>query len=398
MKHFLFTLALIFAVITYDQQIKAQAVGEAASSQAARSGINLEKTVYTTVGKSVSLHPWSVVSSHSSGYSCVSTSLRNVSDKTAMSVSAGTKTKTRYPSINGDGYSTGFYCSYYVKALKAGSYTVLTHVHCCKRKGFMPVTYVDADYFVTYHVVISEQPKVVSISIPSNLTMKVGDTYQFNPTVYEEGAETTLSWSSSNPFVASVTGAGQVKAQSCGQTIITCTASNGVKAKCIIDVEPIYVSKIELSAKELELEAGERANLTASVLPYEATNKSVKWASSNENIAFVSDDGMVIGISSGYCNVRATSTDGSGVYESCLVHVKDADVNAIAGIPCEQDELSFKDGYLIITPRHTKVFKICNIQGALIKAVKVKQGERFKMHLPAGMYIVNGYKFTNYNE
>lgn len=393
MKHFLLTLALIFVVITYDQQIKAQTVGEAASAQAARSGINLEKTVYTTVGKSVSLHPWSVVSSHSSGYSCVSTSLRNVSDKTAMSVSAGSKTKTRYPSINGDGYSTGFYCSYYVKALKSGSYTVLTHVHCCKREGFMPVTYVDADYFVTYHVVISEQPKVVSISIPSNLTMKIGETYQFNPTVYEEGAETTLSWSSSNPSVASVTGTGQVKTNSCGQTTITCTASNGVNAKCIIDVEPIYVSKIELSAKELELETGERVNLTASVLPYEATNKSVKWSSSNENIAFASDEGMVIGISSGYCNIRAMSTDGSGVYESCLVFVKDADVNAIADIPSEQDELSCKDGWMVIVPRHTKVFKIYDIRGTLVKTVDAKQGKRLKIHLPVGMYVVNGHKY-----
>ena len=394
MKYILVTIMIWLSFVSsYAQQNSATTKADTAMTvMQARSGINLEKTVYVTVGKSVSLHPWSVVSSHASGYSCVSTSLRSVSDKTAMSVTAGSKTQTRYPSINGDGYSKGFYCSYYVKTLKSGSYTVLTHVHCCKREGFMPVTYVDADYFITYHVVISEQPKVESITIPTSLTMKIGDSYQFDPKIYEEGAETTLSWYSDNPTVASVTGEGLVKARSCGQAIITCTASNGVSARCVVDVAPIYVHQIELSAKELELQIGDRANLTAHVLPSEATTKSIQWSSSNENVAFVSDEGMVIGISSGYCNIRATATDGSGVYASCLVHVKDAEVDAIIGTPSKQNELSCKDGCLIIAPQHTGTFKIYDMQGALIKEIEVKQGETFQMHLPTRVYIVNGHK------
>lgn len=43
MKHFLFTIALTFAVLTYAQQISAQTDENKTSFQAARSGINLGK-------------------------------------------------------------------------------------------------------------------------------------------------------------------------------------------------------------------------------------------------------------------------------------------------------------------------------------------------------------------
>lgn len=392
MKHLILLIFLLCAALTRAQILNDESIAASSTTATTRSGINLEKIINTTVGKSVTLSPWSVVSSKASGFSCISTSLRKVSDDTALSVHAGSKTRTFYPSMNTNGYLNGFYCPFYAKALKAGTYTVLTHVHCCQRKGVMPVVYTDADYFVTYHIVVSEKPKVTSIVMPSNQTMHVGDSYQFVPQIYEEGSETTLTWSSSNPSVASIDSNGKAIAKMCGQSIITCMASNGVSARCDIVVEPVYVDKIELGSQELELKVGERASLSVAIMPSNATYKGVKWTSSNEDVAFVSDNGMVIGIASGYSNVKATAIDGSDVFGSCLVHITSPESSDIRVASLGQGEISCKKGLLTITPKHEGIVIIASVSGTVIDTLHVKGGNTYQIPLPEGVYIVNGNK------
>lgn len=284
-------------------------------------GVTIEKTINLTVGGTTTINPWSVVKSNTSGFSCISTKVMSVSDNTALSVSTGSTTKTSYPKLyESTGYSEGFYSTYKVQGLKAGSYTLNAYVYCTKREGYMPTTHVIGDYFVLYHVVVKEAPKVVSISIPNNLSLTVGDSYTFTPVISETGANTTLTWSSSNPSIVSVNNA-QIKALSPGSSVITCTASNGVKAQCVVTVNPIYVTNIKLSKNEIDIEEGSRYNLYTTISPENATSKEVKWISSNENVAYVGTTGTVVGISSGYCNITAKATDGSNKSASCLVHV-----------------------------------------------------------------------------
>lgn len=283
--------------------------------------VTIEKTIYLTVGGSTTINPWSVVNSSTSGFSCISTKVMNVSDNTALAVSTSSTTKTRYPTLyQTTGYSDGFYCTYKVQALKAGSYTVNTYVYCTKREGYMPTNYIIGDYFVLYHVVVTEAPKVVSITIPNSLSLTVGESYTFTPIISETGASTTLTWSSSNPSIVSVNNA-QIMALSQGSSVITCTASNGVYAQCVVTVNPIYITNISLNQTDIAIEEGSRYNLYATISPENATNKEIEWISSNENIAFVGTTGTVVGISSGYCNITAKSMDGSNKSASCLVHV-----------------------------------------------------------------------------
>lgn len=283
--------------------------------------VTIEKTIYLTVGGSTTINPWSVVNSSTSGFSCIRTKVMNVSDNTALAVSTSSTTKTNYPTLYQTmGYSEGFYCTYKVQALKAGSYTVNTYVYCTKREGYMPTNYIIGDYFVLYHVVVTEAPKVVSITIPNSLSLTVGESYTFTPVISETGASTTLTWSSSNPSIVTVNNA-QIKALSQGSSVITCTASNGVYAQCVVTVNPIYITNITLSQTDIAIEEGSRYNLYATISPENATNKEIEWMSSNENIAFVGRTGAVVGISSGYCNITAKSMDGSNKSASCLVHV-----------------------------------------------------------------------------
>ena len=239
-------------------------------------------------------------------------------DPNEVSVSEISKTNTLYP----DPYQTvgslqGYYCTYRTKALKAGTYDVIIYVYCTKRQAIGGVF---GDFFVKYRLVVTENPKVVSISIPSNLSLSVGDSYTFEPVILEEGASTTLTWTSSNPSVVSTSGS-TIYARTQGNAIITCTASNGVSASCTVNVSSVPVSHLSIEPSEIELEVDGTAALAVNIWPLNATNKEVEWKSSNTQVASVDAYGMVKGRSDGDCIVTAMTCDGSNLSASCAVHV-----------------------------------------------------------------------------
>lgn len=83
----------------------------------------------------------------------------------------------------------------------------------------------------------------------------------------------------------------------------------------------IWVSSITISTTYCELQIGEQAQLGISVSPSNATNKTIQWSSSNENIATVNVTGLVTAISAGECTVTASTTDGSNLHVSCKIIV-----------------------------------------------------------------------------
>ena len=72
----------------------------------------------------------------------------------------------------------------------------------------------------------------------------------------------------------------------------------------------IYVTGVEIDATELELEVGGTAVLTATVLPEDATDKTVTWTSSAPDIESVDENGTISGLSAGNAVVTVTTTDG----------------------------------------------------------------------------------------
>ena len=67
--------------------------------------------------------------------------------------------------------------------------------------------------------------------------------------------------------------------------------------------------------------AGEALQLTAAVLPENATNKTVTWSSGDESIATVNESGLVSAISAGLTTITATAQDGSGVFDEFAITV-----------------------------------------------------------------------------
>lgn len=67
-------------------------------------------------------------------------------------------------------------------------------------------------------------------------------------------------------------------------------------------------------------EGGTEYQLNASVSPSNASERNIVWTSSDESVANVSSDGLVIGLNEGEATITATSSDG-GFSASCLVRV-----------------------------------------------------------------------------
>ena len=81
------------------------------------------------------------------------------------------------------------------------------------------------------------------------------------------------------------------------------------------------VSGINLSATQLTILRGSSANLSASVLPWTATDRSVTWSTSDPAIATVDANGRVTGVEKGECVITATSVLDPSVSAECVVTV-----------------------------------------------------------------------------
>lgn len=70
------------------------------------------------------------------------------------------------------------------------------------------------------------------------------------------------------------------------------------------------------------MKKGETLTLKAVVAPEKATNKGIKWSSSNTKVAAVDKNGKVKALQNGTATIKATAKDGSGVSASCKITYK----------------------------------------------------------------------------
>lgn len=77
-----------------------------------------------------------------------------------------------------------------------------------------------------------------------------------------------------------------------------------------IITDEVKVTGISINEHSVNLKQGETFQLTATVQPDNATNSKVTWSSSNENIASVSQDGLITANSTGEANITVTTEDG----------------------------------------------------------------------------------------
>ena len=176
---------------------------------------------------------------------------------------------------------------------------------------------------------------VISISLnTTELSLIKGQAEMLTATIKPDDAtDKTITWSSSNIDIATVDG-GKVTAVGGGNATITAKVGDK-QATCAVTVT-VPVESITLNNTSLTLEEGESVMLTATVLPKDATEKTVIWTSAANSIATVDDSGKVIGIKEGSTTITATTKDG-GKKATCSIVVE---TNLAPSVTVEADHIS----------------------------------------------------------
>ena len=172
-----------------------------------------------------------------------------------------------------------------------------------------------------------EYQSVTGISLnKEDLPLDKGEEGTLTATVYPENAtDRTVTWSSSNEKIATVTSNGKVKGITAGSAIVTAkTNDGGYTATCNIWVRPTFVSDIILNSSSLKMTKGNTYKLTATVLPNDADNRNIIWDSPDKNVATVTQNGTITAVGKGTTLVTCVALDGSATYAACTVEVSAA--------------------------------------------------------------------------
>ena len=157
----------------------------------------------------------------------------------------------------------------------------------------------------------------VSLNVTSN-TIYVGSTLTLVATISPGNVtEKTITWSSSNTSIATVSN-GTVKGIKAGSATITARTANGKTATCNVIVKDIEPTGITLNNVSKMVKIGETFQLTATVSPSNAKDKSVTWSVSNSSIATV-NNGLVKGVSIGTAIVTAKTSNGITAKSTIIV-------------------------------------------------------------------------------
>jgi hypothetical protein len=157
-----------------------------------------------------------------------------------------------------------------------------------------------------------------------NTVLLVGASEQLSASILPtNAANKQVSWTSSDPAVATVSDTGLVSGVSAGSATITVTTQDGNKQEtCVVSVSStsVPVTGISLNKTTTSITIDLTEQLDASFTPANATNQNTSWSSSNPAVATVGTGGLVTAVSAGSAIITVTSQDGNFTAE-CTVTV-----------------------------------------------------------------------------
>ena len=156
------------------------------------------------------------------------------------------------------------------------------------------------------------------------LTLNVNESSKYVAILspYTIANNTSLTWQSSNPEVATVDANGVVTGISEGEATITARNSNGLSASSEVTVTNISapITNVSLNFSDLEIRKDSSQGLRATITPKETTDdKTLTWESSNPEVATVSSTGVVTARRPG--NAIITVRTSNGLTDTCNITV-----------------------------------------------------------------------------
>lgn len=240
---------------------------------------------------------------------------------TATTITKGNTTTLTATVSPNDAYDKSVTWSTSDSSVATVSDGVVTAVGC--GEAIITVTTTDGTY--TAQCTTTVENPVTGVTLNTNVAyILTGEAYQLVATVAPSDAcgDKSVTWSTSDSSIATVSNNGLVTAVASGSAVVTVTTTVGsYTATCSVEVsEPVAVTSVTLDESTLDITVGQTRQLTATVLPNNATDKSVTWSSSNNNIATVTSNGLVTAVSAGTANIIVRTEDG-GYTASCEVTI-----------------------------------------------------------------------------
>lgn len=174
-----------------------------------------------------------------------------------------------------------------------------------------------------YCTIIVEEVSPTGVSLPSNITLIEGETYQLKATPTPSNATTSFNWEVEDSSIASVSSSGLVTAIKKGETRVKVTTTKGsYSAFCKVKVKtpPPPPSGVSLKS-EINIYKGFSTQLVPILEPADAAT-TYKWRSGNASIVSVSSSGKITANEIGQAEIFVTTAN--GLEASCVVNVENA--------------------------------------------------------------------------
>ena len=181
-----------------------------------------------------------------------------------------------------------------------------------------------SDYTVDDQTDLSIVNPATAISLNKTSTIIEKDkTDKLTANLTPENTSSTVTWSSSNPAVATVAEDGTVTGVNAGTAKITATVE-GISASCDVTVtNPLKGIVITCNDNKTALTKGQTAQLNVVYDPDDTTDpKEVKWTSSNDKVAKVDAKGLVTAVAEGNVTITAQVGDKTATYDFTIGEVK----------------------------------------------------------------------------
>lgn len=167
---------------------------------------------------------------------------------------------------------------------------------------------------------------VSSISIQGNFITDGGTSQLTTVVLPEEASNKEVTWSVSNEAVATIDEMGVLTAVDNGIVSVTATATDGsgVSGTKSFDISGVVGAGILVESISIDgsnITDGKPQQLSVSVLPSNADNKSVSWSVSNQAVAEISSEGLLTPVTNGAVIVTATAVDGSAVSSQKTIEI-----------------------------------------------------------------------------